>query len=169
MQLSAVWEWEDGGFDRVGLTQTPAGWHVSGRHGETRYVLTLDPAFRCLTLEASCGEETCSLTRTPLGWLDAQGAACPGGRDAVDLDLGWSAVTNTFPIRRLMAEGRDSGEFEVLLITLPELTVVPARQSYHREADGWRYTNATSGFSALLKVDKNGLVTDYPGLCTRRT
>ena len=106
MQLSAVWEWEDGNFDRVQMAQSVGGWHVSGRHGDTRYVIALDRGFRCLSLEASCGDETCSLTRTPLGWLDADGAACPGGREVVDLDLGWSAVTNTFPIRRLMAEGR---------------------------------------------------------------
>lgn len=167
-QSSVVWEWDDGSIDRVHLAQSPGGWRISGRHSDARYVIDLDPDFRCLSLDATCGEESCTLTRTPLGWLDAQSDLIPGSADVSYLDLGWSAITNSFPMRRLMAEGRDAGTFDVLLVTLPALEVTHAQQTYARAGAHWHYQNHKTGFSSPLVVDKEGLVTEYPGICTRR-
>ena len=167
-ELSALWQWEDGSFDRATYRQTPAGWHVSGRHGDTRYVITLDRQHRCLTLQASCGDHTLSLNRTPIGWQDAEGSVIGGSRAVLDLDLSWSAVTNAFPIRRLMAEERDEGTFDVLMVHQPDFSLEVVRQRYRRDGAGWLYENLDSGFSAHLMVDKDGQVVDYPGLCNLR-
>jgi hypothetical protein len=42
------------------------------------------------------------------------------------------------------------------------------RQSYARRQEGWPCTNENHDFSALPAVDKTGLLTDYPGLCSRK-
>ena len=104
------------------------------------------------------------------GWRNEDDVLLPGSERARDLDLGWTAVTNSFPLRRLMSRRRSHGQFDVLMISLPDMTPHVVRQSYAREGDGavWRYANQTSGFSARLTVDKNGLVTDYPDLCSKR-
>lgn len=163
-----VWEWSDGTFDRARFDLTATGWEVSGRHGETRYVIRINTDHEPVSLEASCGDRTLTLRRTANGWRDDDDALLPGSTRARDLDLGWTAATNSFPIRRLMARRREHGQFDVLMVTLPDLDTHIVRQSYAREGTVWRYLNHENGFSARLTVDKNGLVTDYPGLCTRR-
>ena len=166
--LSVVWEWEDGSFDRAQILPAPGGWQVSGRHGDTRYVITLDAGFRCQSLQASSGDAACRLTRGPTGWRREDGSLCPGSADALDLDLSWSAVTNSFPIRRMMETETHSARMQVLLVSLPDLEAQMVTQEYVRAEGHWLYLNVTNGFKAQLEVDKNGLVTDYPGLCRRR-
>ncbi|MEW9918418.1 putative glycolipid-binding domain-containing protein [Marimonas sp. MJW-29] len=163
-----VWEWQDGTFDRARFDLTPTGWDITGRHGETRYVIKLNTDHEPTSLEATCGDRTLSLRRTAGGWRDDDGTLLPNSAGARDLDLGWTAVTNSFPIRRLMARRRGHGRFDVLLVALPDLDTRIVRQSYAREGKFWLYVNHDSGFSARLEVDNHGLVIDYPGLCTRR-
>ena len=165
---AVVWEWHDGSFDRARFDLTPTGWDVTGRHGETRYVIKLNTDHEPVSLEASCGDRTLTLRRTAHGWRDDDNMLLPDSARARDLDLGWTAATNSFPLRRLMARRRGHGQFDVLMVTLPDLETRVVRQSYAREGAIWRYVNHESGFSAQLTVDKDGLVTDYPGLCTRR-
>lgn len=165
---AVVWEWHDGTFDRARFDLTATGWDVTGRHGESRYIIKINTEHEPVSLEASCGDRTLSLRRTAKGWRNDDDDLLPGSARARDLDLGWTAATNSFPIRRLMARRRRHGQFDVLMITLPDLASSIVRQSYAREGAAWQYTNQDSGFSARLTVDKDGLVTDYPGLCTRR-
>lgn len=165
---SLVWEWLDGSYDRAKVLPATNGWEISGRHGDTRYVIAVSADFICLSLDASCGSETLSLRHTPDGWRNATKGLIPGSTDIHDLDLGWSALTNTFPIRRLQAKGIVEGTFDVLMITEPDLKPQIVRQSYRQLADTWLYTNLDNGFSAKLSVDVDGLVTDYPGLCSHK-
>ncbi|MGH2605513.1 MAG: putative glycolipid-binding domain-containing protein, partial [Anaerolineales bacterium] len=52
----------------------------------------------------------------------------------------------------------------------PELAMTRSVQSYHRTAeDTYLFRNVESGFEALLRVDADGLVTDYPGGWTLST
>ena len=166
--LSAIWEWHDGSYDRVQFQPAETGWQISGRHGETRYVIGLTPDCTCTALEVSHDTVALTLNRTSGGWYDTGSGRLLDRGGVLDLDLGWSALTNTFPIRRLMAQKAETGWFDVLMITLPDLKPRLVRQRYTLTEDGWYYENKDSGFSALLKVDKYGLVTDYPGLCSRK-
>lgn len=163
-----LWEWEDGSFDRVHIRSAPPGWVITGRHGDTRYVLTLDPDFNAVTLDATSGDLSCTLSHTPDGWRDADRGMIANTAGIRDLDLSWSAVTNTFPIRKLCNRSENTGTFDVLMITLPTLDAMPVRQSYTRQGTDWFYENTTTGFSAQLAVDKDALVTDYPGVCSRK-
>ena len=166
--MSIVWEWHDGSYDRVQIQANATGCSVSGRHGDTRYLIGLDAEFACRTLEVSSGAQALTLNRTKAGWLSMDGVLVPHSAKCRDLDLGWTALTNTFPIRRLMAANQPTGTFEVLMIGLPHLDIRVVEQSYTRQEGGWLYQNNDNGYSTLLSVDKNGLVMDYPDLCSRK-
>ena len=163
-----VWEWHDGSFDRARFDLTATGWTVTGRHGDTRYVIQLNTDHEPIALDATSADRTLTLRWTAKGWCDDDGLLLPGSKRARDLDLAWTAVTNSFPIRRLMSRRRAHGQFDVLMVSLPNLDTSVVRQSYDSDGRRWRYANRDSGFSADLSVDKNGMVTDYPGLCRRK-
>jgi uncharacterized protein len=85
-----------------------------------------------------------------------------------DIDIAITPFTNTLPIRRLDLDVGESAEIEVVYVTVPELTLAPARQSYTRIGDAiYRFESLESGFSADITVDDRGLVTDYPALFRR--
>jgi uncharacterized protein len=99
----------------------------------------------------------------------------PGAEDpdtldpALDLDLGFSPLTNTLPIRRLGLLGASAGTAATITaawVLVPSLTVVAAEQTYTvLAADRIRYASGT--FTAELTIDPKGYVVDYPGLATR--
>jgi uncharacterized protein len=99
-------------------------------------------------------------------------ADLPGAEDsnrlagALDVDLGYSPLTNTLPIRRLGLRSAAAGTTHTLAIAwvlVPSLVVVPAKQTYTVVAPGTiRYSSGD--FSADLEVDGDGYVTHYPGL-----
>jgi hypothetical protein len=109
------------------------------------------PVERTLTLEAD-GEGSWRLDGHPL--IDSP--------DALDLDLGFSPVTNALPIRRLGVAIGEAREIEVAWVLFPSLEVVHGRQTYTRLAERrWRY--ASRSFSAELVVGEDDLVETYPG------
>jgi hypothetical protein len=85
---------------------------------------------------------------------------------ALDVDLGYSPLTNTLPIRRLGLLGAAAGTEQALNVAwvlLPSLAVVPTKQTYTVVSMGTiRYSSGD--FSAELAVDQGGYVTHYPGL-----
>ncbi len=88
---------------------------------------------------------------------------------ALDLDLGFSPLTNTLPIRRLGLLGAPVGESATITaawVLVPSLTVVAAQQSYTvLGPDSMRYASGT--FRADLTLDPQGYVLAYPGLAER--
>lgn len=108
--------------------------------------------------------------------LPDPGLSDPGGLDgAIDCDLGLCPVTNTMPIRRLGLLDRDVDETHLVMawVEVPSLRVLRSEQIYASAPDGdddggrVRYTTSSRDFSALLSVDSDGLVIDYPGLALR--
>jgi uncharacterized protein len=98
---------------------------------------------------------------------DLPGAEEPGRlAPALDVDLGYSPLTNTLPIRRLGLRTAAAGTTQTLTmawVMVPSLAVVPAKQTYTVLGPGSiRY--ASGDFSADLSVDGEGYVTHYPGL-----
>ncbi|MEP5729067.1 MAG: putative glycolipid-binding domain-containing protein [Sulfitobacter sp.] len=167
-QYKRAWRWEDGSVDFVSVLEGSEGWRVSGRHGNQLYRVTADASFMCqsvrVTLGKTSGNRDFSFVREAGGWRNDDGALVPNSINALDIDLSWSALTNSFPIRRMSAQGQTTADFDVLMIA-PELGVSVVKQTYTREGDRWHYQNHNSAFSARLTVDKQGLVTDYPGVC----
>ena len=87
----------------------------------------------------------------------------------LDIDLWPSPFTNTFPIRRLQLADGDRRELAVVYLEAPKLMPVRMRQGYTRiDATHYLYENLEgTDFQALLSVDAEGLVIDYPTLFRR--
>jgi hypothetical protein len=100
-------------------------------------------------------------------------AGLPGAEDpqrlasALDVDLGYSPLTNTLPLRRLgPLEPNVSHPIEVAWILLPSLEVVPSTQTYTGlGSDRVRFTSGS--FTTDITVDPDGYVVHYPGLAER--
>jgi hypothetical protein len=121
------------------------------------------------------------VTATEQGDLDAallaagqSRAAVPGMEDpdrlmpAVDVDLAYSPLTNTLPIRRLNLLGKVgfTTTIAVAWVLVPSLEVTAGEQTYTVLAeDQIRYSSGS--FTADLTVDASGYVVHYPGLADR--
>jgi hypothetical protein len=106
------------------------------------------------------------------GLVDAEQAGCedPGTlHAALDVDLSYSPLTNTLPIRRLgLLDGAVGADhtIDVAWVLLPSLEVVANSQTY--TAIGENRVRFTSGaFAADLDLDDRGYVRHYPGLADR--
>jgi hypothetical protein len=98
---------------------------------------------------------------SPQGSLSSEAEAVRG---LVDVDLGFSPVTNTLPIRRLAPGIGDAVDVTAAWVRVPELTVEPLPQRYTRLTDRrYRYESAGGAFVAELEVDDLGLVVTYEG------
>jgi uncharacterized protein len=105
-------------------------------------------------------------------WKRRGGEPIPELDGCIDVDISATPFTNTLPIRRLGLEPGESEELTITYVRVPELLVGPERQRYgclEAQADGglYRFEALTSGFTAELPVDAEGLVIDYPGLFRR--
>ena len=93
---------------------------------------------------------------------------------ALDCDLGLSPVTNLMPIMRhnllspelLATEGQV--ELTMAWVSVPDLTVEPDGQRYTSAGQNRvRYDALDGDFSAIITMDDDGLVADYPGVARR--
>ena len=86
----------------------------------------------------------------------------PQVRGCIDVDLGFSPVTNTLPIRRLALPVGGEAAVRAAWLRFPELEFVPLEQVYRRlAAERYLYESAGGRFRAELEVDAWGLVTRY--------
>jgi uncharacterized protein len=87
-------------------------------------------------------------------------------RSALDVDLGYSPLTNTLPVRRLALSPGASQPVDVAWVLLPGLEVVPSTQTYTSLGpDRVRFTSGS--FAAEIALDTDGYVVHYPGLAER--
>jgi hypothetical protein len=135
---------------------------------------------RVAVTSATAGRERyLTLNRTDDGfWLIDNGLG--GGRldvaGAVDVDLAFSPLFNTVPIRRLgLHRGPGDHLLSTVFVALPELTVEVVEQRYRAISplgQGERPGEATVGFAwdaftADLVVNADGVVASYPGVASR--
>ncbi len=132
---------------------------------------------RSVRLERAAGRWR--VTANEQGNLDAAlraagrpAAALPGSEEpgrlveARDVDLGYSPLTNTLPVRRLgllTAEPGTTHTIEVAWVLLPSLEVIDSTQTYTALGDG-RVTFTSGTFTTELTLNADGYVTHYPGL-----
>ncbi len=104
-------------------------------------------------------------------WLDEADRDIPALGGCTDIDIMISPFTNTLPIRRLTWELAQSRDIAVAYISVPDLTISRMDQRYtclwqDENGGAFRYESLRSGFTAELKVDRDGLVVDYPNIFT---
>lgn len=135
---------------------------------------------RLAVTSATAGRERhLTLNRSDDGfWLLDTGSG--GSRSdfagSVDVDLAFSPMFNTLPIRRLgLHRGPGDHLLKVVFVALPELTAEVVDQRYRAVSplgEGARPGEAVVGFTwntfaAELVVDADAVVTSYPGVAAR--
>jgi hypothetical protein len=86
----------------------------------------------------------------------------------LDVDLYNSPLTNTLPVRRLGLHRAAPGTvstIEAAWVLLPSLAVLPVEQVYE-VLPGRQVRYSSEDFTAVLQLDPEGYVMDYPGLAT---
>ncbi|EHN12206.1 hypothetical protein PAI11_08820 [Patulibacter medicamentivorans] len=129
---------------------------------------------RDLVLTRDAGGTWVAQTRT-FGDVDLPAPAADTAllRGALDCDLAFSPLTNLMPVRRHQLDRRPGREdIAVAWVSLPDLAVHRSQQRYEHLADGSvRFTSLdddeSHGFTADLRLDRHGLVVEYPQLARR--
>lgn len=101
-----------------------------------------------------------TLERSTKGAWSVNGKADRRLRGSTDVDLGCTPSTNTLPIRRLRLGVGQSQTIHAAWVRFPELIVEKSAQTYTR-LDQFTYRYESSGFSAELVVDEDGVVANY--------
>jgi hypothetical protein len=88
---------------------------------------------------------------------------CGDVTGCLDLDLNFSPLTNTLPIRRLNLEVGCEAKVRAAWLRFPGFKLEPLEQVYRR-VKTWKYLYESDAgeFVAELEVDKAGLITHYP-------
>jgi hypothetical protein len=90
----------------------------------------------------------------------------------LDVDFESSALTNAFPVHRLLLAPGQAADTPAAYVRAPGLGVERLEQRYVRIDDGtdlqrYDYRSATFDLRCELVYDAAGLVLDYPGIATR--
>ncbi|MDQ3764320.1 MAG: putative glycolipid-binding domain-containing protein [Actinomycetota bacterium] len=119
------------------------------------------------------GEQHVTVTRSEEGiWLvdHGRGAARSNFGGALDVDLAFSPLFNTLPMRRLGLH-RDAAKHDLpmVFVALPSLEVRRVPQTYRTVSLGEPAVVSinSESFEAELTVDPDGLVLEYPGVARR--
>ncbi|WP_246632079.1 putative glycolipid-binding domain-containing protein [Pseudonocardia nigra] len=168
-----------GGFRALGrMVRVGAGGEFTASY---RLIVGEDGRLARLSVTSATAEKERHLTlnRTDDGvWLVDTGAASGGTRGdfagALDVDLAYSPMFNSLPIRRLGLH-RKPGEHVVpmVFVSLPDLEMQVVEQVYRTvsvldDESGHALVEFRWGdFSAELVVDADGVVSSYPGLARR--
>ncbi|NOT62345.1 MAG: putative glycolipid-binding domain-containing protein, partial [Acidobacteria bacterium] len=115
-------------------------------------------------------EQSIALTSDGSGnWMDESGAAIYDFKDCLDVDISVTPFTNTLPIRRLRLNRGASSEIKAVYVAVPEMQLSVERQRYtFIESNGagskYKFESLDGEFTAIISVDADGIVADYPNL-----
>lgn len=141
---------------------------VSGGGLDGSYTLRASGRWEFESLSVTINDRNLQVRRAGNTWL-VNDAARPDLGDAREVDLSASPLTNSLPIRRLGLEVGQGADIVAAYIRVPELDVTPDPQRYTRTGIfEYLYESRNSDFRRTITVDHDGLVTQYPGLFTRR-
>lgn len=181
MRTIARWtEWDGDGLQHVVIEERADGVGITGvaistESGDApqayRFDVELDAAWcvRRAEVERIGDAERVVLTADGKGnWSDGAGRRLTELDGAIDIDLAFSPLTNTLPIRRLALEAGRSQDIVTAYIAR-DLSVLADPQRYTCIELGrlYRYDSRDSDFTAEIEVDSAQLVVLYPGLFRR--
>lgn len=130
-----------------------------------RYTMELDLNWLTRRFFAETTDGTCLiLVSDGKGqWQDGSGTDLKELSGCLDIDFAATPFTNTLPIRRLELDLNASADLSVAYVPVPTLQPERVRQRYTRKTEaGYLYEGLFRGFSAILDVDEDGFVFDYP-------
>jgi uncharacterized protein len=89
----------------------------------------------------------------------------PDIKGCTDVDINFSPSTNLLPIRRLDLPIGEAAEVRAAWLRFPSFELEVLKQEYRRlDETTYRYESAGGQFVSELKVNKSGLVVEYPGI-----
>lgn len=174
------------GFESVTVRREAGGWVAIGSTTAVEdgiawaqsYEIHLDGRDVCrsavvCTRVAAAPATTLLLDHDGAGGWTVDGARAGLLDGCLDVDLEASALTNAFPVRRLLAAGVGSASVPAAYAPVHSPGVRRLEQRYVRvgaddRAAAFDYTAPAFGFSARITYDAAGLVLDYPGIAHRR-
>lgn len=166
---------DDSGHEFARLFRDGATWRLSGTA-----VFTHETKPCCLGYEVVCDSGWRTMSGRVSGWVEnevvdvdivAQGDGrwfinrreCPAVFGCLDLDLNFSPVTNTLPLRRLQLKLNQRATVTAAWLKFPSFRLEPLEQVYERTANlAYHYESAGGSFTADIEVDEFGLVRHYP-------
>ncbi len=156
----------------VGAERTALAAHAEGADWSRRLELARVAERWHVTTESHGASDLAAFDGEQLRPPAPPGIADPDQlRDALDVDLGGSPMTNSLPLRRLQMLHREPGWSTRILtawVLPPTLEVVPSVQSYAVEGSRLiRYGDASS--SLLVEYASDGWVAHYQGVAERVT
>jgi hypothetical protein len=171
------------GLEHVIVTASAAGYRADGQLimaeeelVTVRYQLRCDAGWRFTGLDISvtgaAGHRDLAVSADGAGSWTAGGQPRPDLSGCTDIDINCTPLTNTLPIRRIAWSPGDAHDLAVAYVSVPELEVRAVRQRYTLldtdERDGGaRYRYESGSFRSDVRVDRDGWVTDYPGIWHR--
>lgn len=101
-------------------------------------------------------------------WKNENGEALESIAGCIDIDFRATPLSNTLPIRRTNLGVGESTAIEVAYINTPDLAISSVKQIYTRLSERtWKFEQPDADFRAIITVDGEGLVVEYPGLFHR--
>jgi hypothetical protein len=165
---------DDLSFEQARLMQTAAKIDISGlviaaHNGSplrVDYWIECDPSWQTRTVRIhqtwDGNERQMQLDHDGHGHWQRDHKDDPTLAGCTDIDLGISPSTNALAINRLKLPIAHAGEIRAAWLTFPEFELKPSPQSYRRLAERqYEYRSLESGFTAVLKVDDDGLPVEY--------
>lgn len=184
MRTELLWKSEEApGFEHVRIDPGHPEWtvfdsmFVREHDGQIRrggYTLIVDKAWRTLELRIMVEQAPGSMVAQHLlasgdgSWKDADSNPIPALDGCIDVDIQWSPLTNTLPLRRLDIQAGESENIKVAYVSLPDFGTRLMEQTYSRIDPGTVRYQSRAGTSVHdLRIDDEGYVIDYPGLFHR--
>lgn len=97
------------------------------------------------------------------GWSDDRAEPVPALRGCIDVDIWPTPMTNALPIWRTAWTDNQPVRFAMAWIDATDFTIKRAEQIYTK-LDDTHFRFQSADFEAVIAMDDDGLVTDYPGL-----
>lgn len=178
--MTAVWRpWNDPGLEHLRITKTNDTVVADGIIVRTQgsesfraaYRITCDSAWRFRRVELQTGtDHDRGLTLITDGkgrWQDGDGNELIHLGGCFEIDISATPFTNTLAISRLQLDVGQAADLVAVYIRLPEMTVEVVPQRYTcvdrgENQSAFKYDGLFRNFTAVLPVDHDQLVIDYP-------
>lgn len=178
-ERSIIWRRLDmPGHESARVYGDPDGWYLDGasiflhdgKPCRLEYLIQCDPDWQTtfVTIDGWVGDEVVEveMSASEDGWYFNEEEVA-GFEGCADIDLNFSPLTNLLPIRRLNLAVGESRKVRAAWLRFPSFELEVLDQIYTRvDAKTVRYERLDGQFSAELKVNDAGLVTEYPGFWT---
>jgi hypothetical protein len=175
---SILWRRIDApGHDACRLERTAEGWALrgaaafaeKGTPAQLAYSLSCDLAWRSRRgdVKGAVGERPVAFTvaHEDDGRWTLGGETVPGLDGCLDLDLGFTPATNLFQLRRCALAVGDAADVPVAWLDVWKGTLSRLDQRYERRGStSYWYEAPRFGYQALLEVDADAFIREYPGL-----